>query len=72
MSKTKAPPHLNKLELPAASHLLVRSDGVLCTVCGILEPVHAGDATPMPALIEGFMNVLRRHPATKHPREFGR
>jgi len=50
-------------------HLLIRKDGVLCTKCGTLEPVHAGHGTVMVALLHGYAGVLKRHPPESHERE---
>lgn len=52
------------------SHLLVRRDGVLCTVCGSTEPVHPGNGNPMPAMLFAYAGVAKRHPRGKHADPF--
>lgn len=52
----------------SAGHLLVRKDGVLCTVCGAVAPVHPGNGTPLPSIIHGYQTVVRQHPAARHDR----
>ena len=53
---------------PEGANLLVRRDGLLCTVCGELEPIHPGDGTPLPAMLHAFKSATRRHPQAKHGR----
>lgn len=49
------------------AHLVVRKDGVLCTVCFEIEPVHPGESgTPLPSLLVGYDGVMKRHPPSKH------
>jgi len=52
-----------------SGHLHIRKDGVLCLVCGTLEPVHAGHGTMLVALLHGYAGVLKRHPPEPHQRE---
>lgn len=48
-------------------HLIARTDGVLCTVCGEIEPIHPGKSgTPIPSLLHGYRNAVSRHPEAKH------
>jgi hypothetical protein len=48
------------------AHLIARKDGVLCTVCATVVPVHPGDGTPLPSLLLGYARVVQDHPAKKH------
>jgi hypothetical protein len=51
-----------RLALPShAAHLIVRTDSVLCSGCGISEPVHPGDGTPMPTFVDALYDSARRH-----------
>lgn len=52
---------------PTGANLIVRRDGVICSICGDLVPVHPGDGTPLPALLVALEDVRRRHPDRKHP-----
>ncbi len=52
-------------QLPSP-HLIARKDGVLCTVCATVVPVHPGDGTPLPSLLLGYARVVADHPAEKH------
>lgn len=55
------------------AHLIIRKDGVLCTVCGEVDPVHGGESgTPLPSMLAGYFGCMRRHPPEKHERVFGR
>lgn len=68
MPRAKAPG-----KIAVYAHLIARKDGVLCTVCGELEPVHGGESgTPLPSLLAGYFGSMRRHPPEKHERVFGR
>jgi hypothetical protein len=52
------------------TNLIVRKDGVLCTVCGEIEPVHPGESgTPLASLLIGYKGVIRRHPPERHERQ---
>lgn len=58
---------------PAGENLIAKANGVLCTICGILEPVHVGESgTPLPSLLVGYEAVARRHPNAAHAKEWGR
>jgi len=49
------------------AHLIARKDGVLCTVCGAIEPVGPGESgTPIPSLVLGYEGCKRRHPRRPH------
>lgn len=61
-----------KCEAPPPAHLIVRRNGVLCTFCGEVEPVHPGESgTPLPSFLIGLEGVKRRHPPKWHPRREG-
>lgn len=47
------------------SHLLVRRDGILCTRCATVEPVHPGSGTPMVSLLDAYNVVWSRHKRCK-------
>lgn len=52
------------------THLIVRRDGVLCTICYCLEPVHPGDGTSMDTFLMGLEGTARRHPPEEHGNPF--
>lgn len=60
-----------KAKKTEGAHLIARKDGVLCTICGELEPVHMGDGTPLPSLLNGYEDCKRRHPAKPHQKLWG-
>lgn len=45
-----------------SSHLVVRKNGVLCTRCGTIDPVHPGNGTPLPSFLVGLHGYVTRHP----------
>lgn len=49
-----------------SSHLIARQDHLLCAVCGEVEPVHAGNGTPLPSLLLAYAMAIERHPAKPH------
>lgn len=50
-------------------NLIARADGLLCTVCGEIEPIHVGESgTPLPTLMHAYGRAMDRHPTTPHDR----
>ena len=47
--------------MSALSRLLVRRDSVLCTRCGEVLPIHAGDGTPAVAFIIALQIAADKH-----------
>lgn len=47
-------------------NLLVRKNDVLCTVCGQVLPIHPGDGTPLPALLNAYDTAKSQHPNKPH------
>lgn len=48
-------------------HLVARHDGLLCTICGQLDPIHVGaSGTPLPSLMIAYKAAIRRHPGHPH------
>ena len=43
------------------SHLIVRTDHILCTQCFVIEPIHQGHGTPMDSLICAYELMAARH-----------
>ena len=51
----------------AVTHLIVRRDGVLCTVCADVLPVHPGESgTPLGTFVYALEKLARDHPPTPH------
>lgn len=50
----------------ASSHIIIRRDHVLCTVCFDIEPIHCGSGTPMDTLIYAYQIFAQRHPRQAH------
>jgi len=49
------------------AHLIARRDGLLCTICGQLDPIHMGaSGVPLPSLLIAYKAALRRHPGSPH------
>ena len=53
----------------AITHLIVRKDGVLCTVCADVLPVHPGDGTPLGNFIYALEQLAKTHPTTPHEKK---
>lgn len=65
-------PRPRRHRTPEGAHLIARRDGVLCAICGELEPVHMGEGTPLPSLLNGYEDCKRRHPGRPHQKLWGR
>lgn len=61
---------LQHRKIHATTHLIVRKDGVLCTECAAVLPVHPGESgTPLGTFLIALEMVARRHPAKPHEKE---
>ena len=53
------------------SPLIVRKENVICTACGCVEPINAGDGTPLDTFIQALTLAEKRHSRKNHANPFG-
>jgi hypothetical protein len=61
---------ISSRKVHAVTHLIVRKDGVLCTSCATVLPIHPGESgTPLGTFLVALEMAARKHPAKPHAKE---
>jgi len=48
------------------THLIVRRDHILCTICKTAIPIHPGDGTPLGSYLMALKGAILGHPVKEH------